>query len=99
MSKFYFSKLDDERCYSLDGIKQQMIDEEISEMEVTEAKIVTGQGYFFCSKFQDVGEAGQDCGKQCSKYSPRNRKSGRCRYSGYCYEPTDKKRIIRIKSE
>ena len=95
--KFYFSELDDEHCKTLKWIKFDMRDAAISELEVTEAKRVIGQGCFSCSKFQDIGEVGQDCGRQCSEYSPRNHKSGRCRYSGYCYEPTEKKRIIKIK--
>lgn len=97
--KLYFSELDDERCYTLNQIKTDMEYEQIGELEVTEAKRVTGESYFYCTKFHDVGEVGQDCGKNCEGYSPRNHKNGRCRYSGYCYEPTDKKRIIRIKSE
>ena len=98
MSKLYFSKLDDERCYRLNTIKALMDDAAIDELEITEAKRVTGQGYFYCTKFQDCGEVGQDCNKLCcSDYSPRNGKNGRCRHSGYCYEKTDVKRIIKIK--
>ena len=96
MSKFYFSKLDDERCYRLNTIKALMDDAGIDELEVTEAKIITGEDYFFCTEFQDIGEVGQ-CGRQCSKYSPRNGKNGRCRHSGYCYEKTGVKRIVKIK--
>ena len=98
MSKLYFSKLDDERCYTLKEIREDRRWEELYELEVTEAKRVTGQGYFYCTKFQDCGEVGQDCNKLCcSDYSPRNGKNGRCRHSGYCYEKTDVKRIIKIK--
>ena len=97
MSKFYFSKLDDERCYRLNTIKALMDDAGINELEITEAKRVTGEDYFFCTMFDDIGEVGE-CGKlQCSEYKPRNGKNGRCRYSGYCYEKTDVKRIIKIK--
>jgi hypothetical protein len=96
MSKLYFSKLDDERCYQLCDIINDANNSGLDEIEVTEAKRVTGEDYFFCTEFQDIGEVGQ-CGRQCSKYSPRNGKNGRCRYSGYCYEPTDNKRIIKIK--
>jgi len=96
--KRYFSKLDDEHCYSLKEIKEDMIWEQITEMEVTEAKRVIGVSYFFCTKYERVSEK-KHCGVWCKYYSSRNHKNGRCRYSGYCYEPTDKKRIIRIKSE
>ena len=95
--KYYFTELDDERCYPLKIIKEDAREENLSEIEVTEAKRVTGQGYFYCSKFKDSGETGELCGSRiCKLYSPRNGKSGRCRYSGYCYEPTDKKRVIKI---
>lgn len=94
--KLYFSELDNERCYTINGIKELMNENEINKLVIKEAKRITGQGYFYCSYFQDCGEVGQNCGKQCSEYSPRNGKNGRCRYSGYCYEQTDKKRIIKI---
>ena len=95
--KLYFSKLDDERCYQLCDIINDANNSGLDEIEVTEAKRTTGEDYFFCTEFQDIGEVGQDCGKQCSQYKPRNGKNGRCRHSGFCYEPTDKKRIIKIK--
>ena len=98
MSKLYFSKLDDERCYQLRYIIEDAKENGMTEIEVTEAKRITGQGFFYCQKFQDCGEVGQDCNKLCcSEYSPRNGKNGRCIDSGYCYEPSDKKRIIKIK--
>jgi len=100
MSKLYFSKLDDERCYQLKDIIEDAQGLEMTDIEVTEAKRITGQGFFYCPKLGYSGEVeGSGCGKAfCKDYSPRNSKNGRCRYSGYCYEPTDKKRIIKIKS-
>ena len=96
--KLYFSKLDDERCYTLSDIKKDMRGLELNELEVTEAKRMTGQGWFFCTKIQYSDEVDfSGCGKTCECYSPRNGKNGRCRYSGYCYEPTDNKRIIKLK--
>ena len=97
--KLYFSALDDERCYSLKDIKEDMIRQNISELEVIEAKRLTKQGFFYCQKFQDTGGDTSDCcGKlNCTEYVPNNGKSGRCKHYGYCYEPTDKKRIIKIK--
>jgi|SRR5574343_108702 hypothetical protein len=97
MSKLYFSNLDESGCYTIDTIKALMDDAGIKELEITEAKRDTGNGYFYCTKFQEIGEVGESCGRFCSGYSPRNGKNGKCRYSGYCYEPTDKKRIIKIK--
>jgi hypothetical protein len=97
MSKLYFSELDDERCYTISAIKEQMAENGINELKVYEAKRVIGEDYFYCTEFQDIGEVGQDCGRFCSKYSPRNGKSGRCKYSGHCYEATGNIRIIKLK--
>lgn len=94
--KFYFSPLDDERCYQLCDIINDANNSGLDEIEVTEAKRVTGGDYFYCTKFGDVGEKGQCSKIECNAYSPRNGKNGRCRYSGYCYEPTDKKKIIKL---
>ena len=98
MSKLYFSKLDDERCYRLNTIKALMDDAGINEMEITEAKRITGEPFFYCTKYKAMSEVGDTCSRLwCADYSPRNGKNGRCRYSGYCYEKTDVKRIIKIK--
>ena len=99
MSKLYFSELGEELCYQLKDIIEDARNLEMTEIEVTEAKRITGQGFFYCPKLgYSGGVEGSGCGKAfCPDYSPRNGKNGRCRFSGYCYEPTDKKRIIKIK--
>ena len=96
-----------------------MDDAGINEMEITEAKRITGEPFFYCTKYKNVfqlktasyvwqihfisvliamSEVGDTCSRLwCADYSPRNGKNGRCRYSGYCYEKTDVKRIIKIK--
>ena len=66
----------------------------IKEMTVHEAKIVKKTGFFYCHYFNEVGEVGVGCGKDCKAYSPRNGKSGRCRYSSHTYERTDKTKTI-----
>ena len=96
--KYYFWPDNDElMCFRLSDIKDQMLRKGISEAEVYEARIVRGEGFFFCSEFQEVGESGDMCGKQCAKYSPRNGKSGRCRYHGGTYEPSEKVKTIKLK--
>lgn len=96
MSKLYFSGIDD-GCQTLKYLKWAMENEGIKEIEVIEAKIEKGTGYFYCTYFEETGEVGESCGKVCEKYEPRNHKNGRCRFSANCYEPTDKRKIIRIK--
>ena len=95
--KYYFSDIDEERCYSLKHQKEMMEEDNILEMDIFEAKIDYSGGYFYCREFGEVGEVGESCGKFCDKYSPRNGKNGRCRHSTNCYIPTDKIKHIKIK--
>ena len=64
MAKYYFSKYH-ESCYQLNYFKEYMIDKDIKEMELFEAEIEIGNGYFFCThiKILDVGEVGEGCGE------------------------------------
>ncbi len=97
--KLYFSKLDESYCYTLPTIKALMDDAGIDELEIIEARRVTGVEFFYCKRWQDIGIVSESCGKiNCDEYVPNNGKSGRCKHYGYCYEMTDKKRIIKIKS-
>ena len=68
----------------------------ISELKITEAKRTTGEEYFWCTVNQEVGEVGENCGRFCPDYKPRNGKNGRCRFSSHCYEPTEKTEIIKV---
>ena len=96
--KFYFRADDDGSCcYLKKDILEQMKENFIDEIKVFKAKPVYGTGYFWCTVNQDVGEVGQGCGKLCYQYKPRNGKNGRCRFSGYCYEPDDKPIILKLK--
>jgi hypothetical protein len=97
MMKYYFSEIDEERCYTLKHIREMMEEENITEMDIFEAKIETRTGTFYCREFGEVGIVGEGCGKFCDKYAPRNGKNGRCRYSSNCYIPTDKVKHIKIK--
>jgi hypothetical protein len=83
----YFETKDSERCYNKEYFQDMMSDNGLREMQVYAAKRVTGQGIFYCHEHQEVGESGiGDCGNGCKNYSPRNKKNGRCKHSGYCYE-------------
>lgn len=96
MSKLYFCEaIDDLRCMGLATIRQYMKEHGVKRIEITEARRITGEGYFFCKEFQDIGESRDGCGILCDKYKPNNGKNGRCKHYGYCYEPTDKTRIIK----
>jgi hypothetical protein len=97
MSKFYFREDIDECCFTKKQIIEDMKEECISELKIFEAMRVTGESYFWCSINQEVGEKGEGCGRLCKQYKPRNGKNGRCRYSSYCYEHTDKSQILKSK--
>ena len=98
MAKYYFRK-DDENCYEIETHFSYMRENGITEMEVFEAKRETGTGYFFCKHHLEVGEVGQSCGVyECESYIPNNGKNGRCKYSGYVYEQTDKKITLQLRA-
>ena len=73
-----------------------MKESELTEIEIFPAKIVIGESYAYCSEWGEIIDTeDKSCGKQCSEYSPRNGKSGRCRHSKNCYEPSDEPIILR----
>lgn len=97
--KYYFCyELDELLCFPLKTIRDALKEsDDLDEVEVIEAKIVTGVGLYFCDEFRQVGETSDGyCGKSCEKYSPRNGKNGRCRHSKNTYEPTEKRKIIKL---
>jgi len=95
--KLYFYDGDDEgHCYPLDYFIEQL-DEVNKEITVYPAKIMTGQPFYYCHKFSEVGEVGEGCGKICKEYKPRNGKNGRCRHSANCYEADyTKPKVLKI---
>ena len=95
--KLYFEASDDEQCYTLKWHKQLMKEYGIDRIELRLARRVTGEGFFYCKHFFEVGISGDNCGIQCEEYSPRNGKNGRCRHSGYCYEPTEIKKVLTMR--
>jgi len=98
MAKYYFKNKNSEMCYDLDYHLDYMQKNNLSEMDLFEAKIVYGTDFFYCKYFDLVCEKKLGtCGKQCEKYSPRNKKSGICKYYCYVYENTDKIKTIKLK--
>jgi hypothetical protein len=97
MSSYYFINPDGDVCLTKDGILEHMKDEGLTELIVFEAERLTGINYFFCHFYDQVGEVGEGCGKQCGEYKPNNGRSGRCTYSGWCYSQTGKRKTFRIK--
>jgi len=89
MKKYYFQE-SDENCYTIDYHLEYMKANGINEMKIFEAKMETGNGYYFCSEYGECGESGDGCGKDCCEYKPRNGKNGRCIHSKNTYEQTEK---------
>jgi hypothetical protein len=96
MAKKYFREEEDEYCFTIAGIKEQMKAEGITELTVIEASRSTGSDFFFCKEFQQVCEVGVDCGKECESYIPNNGKNGRCKFYRNIYEPTDTDITIKL---
>ena len=96
--KYYFRHKDSERCYTKDDLFDLFwSDEDITEMQVYPAKMMIGEPFAFCSEFgESIETRTGDCGKFCDKYSPRNGKNGRCRFSYNCYEPADEPIILKL---
>ena len=95
--KYYFENSESENSYPKEHFIELMEERGISKMRVLLAKIVRGEGYFFCQKYGEVGEMGESCGRLCGKYEPRNGKNGRCRFHAARYEPTDISVILKGK--
>ena len=83
--KLYFGD-EEGHCYTLDYFIEQL-DEVNEEITVYPAVMMTGESFFYCRKFSEVGGVGEGCGKICETYKPRNGKNGRCVHSKNCYEP------------
>lgn len=93
--KYWFIDEDSESCYNKEYISDEFPDQ--TEVEVFEAKKDYGSGYFFCKEHGELGESGDSgCGTDCKEYSPRNKVSGRCRFSETPYT-YGKKIILKLK--
>ncbi len=84
--KYYFGPEEAESCFSVEYWEDYMNEHGLNEITLFRAIRETGTGYFYCKHYQEIGEVGEGCGKMCKAYSPRNKKNGRCRHSGYLYD-------------
>ena len=83
--KYYFAD-GSEICYHIEDILDEMKENEISEMKVSEAVIDHDSGCMWCSEHNAIVQHGSGfCGKDCEHYSPNNGKNGCCSHLGYCY--------------
>jgi hypothetical protein len=84
--KLYFSSSNDDLAWTKEAILSEMKEYNIQELTVFEAVKDKSKDYFYCKEFQEIGESNNCCGKICSKYLPRNKKSGCCVHRGFTYE-------------
>lgn len=89
MSKYYFLDEDAEYCYNKNYLLRYMEDNNLTELEVYNAKIEKIDDYFFCKGYGEVTEKG-NCGKGCKFYNPKNQKNGCCKHYDNLYTATDK---------
>ena len=97
--KLYFApSIDDERCYTLDSIVDQMRFNNLSEIDLLLAvRDSASCGYFYCKYYDSVGESiDGECGKYCDGYEPRNGKSGNCRHKGSCYSQSEDTFLLKL---
>lgn len=80
-------------CHSLDVHIDEAKMNGMEQIELFEAVPITDANYFWCKSILTVGQKGE-CGKFCPDYTPRNGKSGACRYySNTLYERGEKATI------
>jgi len=97
MSKKLYFEQGSEECYSLAHHIDNMRLFDYDHLVLFEAKRDTGSGYFFCTFHMEVGEVSEGgCGRMCEGYDPRNKKNGRCRHAGYCYDQTEKRILLKL---
>lgn len=97
MSKYFFESQDSENCYTIDYFKEQLKDNDLTEMQAYPAKIMIGSGFYYCKELDVSGESNDgECGKWCEHYEPRNSKNGRCVNSSLPYEASEKPITIKI---
>lgn len=89
--QLYFESIDHEHCYPESFFQDMMRDEELTEIDVLVAEPDTSDsGYTYCNSEYGVIEKGSCSKADCKSYSPRNGKSGCCRYIGRLYEYGEK---------
>ena len=89
--KYYFKNEDTDICYTKEHFLDEMKENGLTEMEVMEAVPLKSHEteYIWCKAIGEAGDRGY-CGRMCKSYSPRNGKSGMCKYQGKFYHHGEK---------
>ena len=94
--KYYFQTQDSDHCWNKEYYKDYMIENGLKEIQVYPAKAEYHVDYFWCSKYDEVGEVGESC-QFCGGYTPRNGKNGICKHYRPCRHPKDEPIILKLK--
>ncbi len=79
--KYYFEFDDSEICCTKEYFDDIMEQNGLKDIEVYEALPEKICGMFWCKVQHFCGDDSKDsCGKQCTDYAPRNKRSGCCKY-------------------
>ncbi len=93
----FFNNLD-EMCRPLSYHINEMVHEGVDELTLNLAEREIGSDFFYCRKFDVVGEKSEwGCGRECKHYAPRNGKSGACKHIGYTYDNTGRMFLLKLK--
>ena len=100
--KLYFCQdINDELCYPIGYLVDEMKERNLTEIKVSPAVRQTKSPYYFCRAVGECGvkpPEGDPCGRDCCDYEPRNGKNGCCKHRGYVYEPDDNEFILDLNS-
>lgn len=90
--KLYFESEESEQCFDEEYFQDLMRYSSLNEIEVFKAVKYKEPACYWCNRIGTWGlKSDKDCGKICINYSPRNGKSGCCKYySNVFYEWGDK---------
>lgn len=97
-AKLYFASFDMEMARTKESWIEIAKINSKTDVTIIEAKPIKAAGFFWCRELECMGEKEEGgCGKSCEFYSPRNGKSGCCKfYTTTFYEPTDNKETIKL---
>lgn len=98
MKQLYFCKEFNEAfAYDMDTLKDMAKHEALNQITVTKAIPDPCKDHFYCKEFGFVALKSQgECGKICEGYTPKNGKSGMCKFQGKCYEPIGESITVKI---
>ena len=98
--KYYTSEITGEYSYAIDFFIELLEENNIDKVILYEMRRDSGKGFYYCDNIacdfsMDVFENTDEyCGRQCEKYAPCNKKSGKCRFLKVAFVNTGKKFLL-----